>query len=98
MSARQDYEREVSRLRAAGGGWTDEQIEAIARRNVAFANGPKTLAECVGKGTPEGQFRAVCIDPRTGEELASGADWPTRTLAEYQAREIAFARGFDPVG
>ena len=99
MSARtQDYEREVARLRAKGGGWTDEQIESIARRNVAFARGPKTTVECVGRPTPDGRFVALCLDPRTGEEVARGADdWASRALAEHQAREIAFARGLDPV-
>jgi len=90
--------QEVARLRAKGGGFTDEQIEAIARRNVAFARGPKTSVECIGVGTPGGRFRAVCRDPKTGAEVASGADdWHTRALAEHQAREIATARGLDPV-
>jgi hypothetical protein len=88
---------EVARLRATGGGWTDEQIESIARRNVAFARGPKTMVECGAMQLPDGQFRAVCRDPKTGEHVAVGAEWPTRQLAEYQAREIAFARGLDPV-
>jgi hypothetical protein len=36
---RQEYEREIARLKVQGGGWTDEQIEMMARRNVAFARG-----------------------------------------------------------
>jgi hypothetical protein len=90
--------QEVARLRAKGGGWTDEQINSIARRNVAFARGVKSMVECVGLQTVAGGFRAVCRDPKTGKEVASGADdWHTRPLAEQQAREIAFARGLDPV-
>ena len=89
---------EVARLRAKGGGWSDEQIESIARRNVAFARGPRPVVECVGIPGEGGTFVAVVRHARTGERIATGAsDWHTRLLAEHQAREIAFARGLDPV-
>jgi hypothetical protein len=65
---------------------------------VAFSRGSKTPVECVAIPAVDGKFAAIVRDAKTGERVAEGAkDWETPGLAEYQAREIAIARGLDMV-